>query len=104
MGPSYGVRSEPRLALSVQPVPAGSVAGVHLDLVDAGSLPPVLREGHGEHRERHVVLSGRLGARFLARRTEAWSVLFDDGLDAADPRLRLCDEGWRPALVGGRPS
>ncbi len=86
--------AQPRLALSVQPVPAGSVVDVHLDLVDAGSLPPVLRERVTASivAERHVVLSGRLGARFLARRTEAgdvrWSVLFDDGLDAADPRLR----------------
>lgn len=84
----------PRLALSVQPVPSGPAADLQLDLVDAGSLPPVLRERVTASivAERHVALSGRLGARFLARRTEAgevrWSVLFDPGLDPADPQLR----------------
>ena len=67
---------------------------VRLD-ADLGRLPEVVRERVTASIviQHHVELVGERGARLLARRVPGttdlrWSVVFDAGLDPADPELR----------------
>lgn len=62
---------------------------------DLGRLPEVVRERVTSSIviQHHVELEGERGARLLARRVPGatdlrWSVVFDAGLDPADPDLR----------------
>jgi hypothetical protein len=62
---------------------------------DPGVLPEVVRERVTSSIvvQHHAELLGERGARFVARRTPGstdlrWAVVFDPGLDPADPELR----------------
>jgi len=63
---------------------------------EPGVLPEVVRERVTSSIvvQHHAVLDGERGARFIARRIPGstdlrWSVVFDAGLDPADPALRV---------------
>lgn len=92
----------PRLELTVQPVLAAAPVELVLELTEARALAEMVHDRVTASivAERHVLLTGSSGARFVARRTESdqvrWSVLFDKGLDPADPALRArADEELR---------
>jgi hypothetical protein len=64
-------------------------------LAEPGVLPEVVRERVTSSIvvQHHALLEGERGARFVARRVPnstdlRWSVVFDAGLDPADPELR----------------
>ena len=74
---------------------------------DAGALPSVVKERVNASIvvSRHVELQGERGARLVARRTPGsselrWSVVFDPGLDPADPDLRASADAALEALRG----
>jgi len=82
--------------LTAQPVDGGRpvVTRVRID-GEPGVLPEVVRERVTASIvvQHHAVLDGERGARFIARRVPGsadlrWSVVFDAGLDPADPQLR----------------
>lgn len=72
-------------------------------LDDPGEIPPTVRERVTASIviSERLLVDGRLGARFTARRPPGgdeeltWSVLFDPGLDPADPTLRR----WADAAI-----
>jgi hypothetical protein len=73
--------------------PAHETFRVRLD--EPGEVPPVVRERVTASivLTEHVPLEGELGALITARRVSGrdglrWSVVFDPGLDPADPALR----------------
>ncbi len=84
----------PSLLLTLQPEPGLPAYELRLALPAPGSVPAVLRElvTASVVGETHVELAGGRGVRLVARRTEEgtvrWSVVFDAGLDPADPELR----------------
>jgi hypothetical protein len=68
-------------------------------LPNPGALPETIRERvtNSIVASRHVRLSERGGVRFVARRmpgsdTPQWQLVFDPGLDPADPGLRAVAE------------
>ena len=82
--------------ITAQPTPGAApvVLRVHV-VLGTGVLPAVVRERVNASIvvQHHVPLVGELGARVVARRTSGsdelrWSVVFDAGLDPADPGLR----------------
>ena len=85
-----------RLALRVQEAPGAPSVALSLPVPeDLGSVPEVVAERVKASIvvSTHVELHGEQGARIVARRTPGstdlrWSVVFDPGLDPADPALR----------------
>lgn len=84
------------LEVTAQP-PQGGRPEVHRVrfVGDPGVLPEVVRERVTSSIvvQHHAELVGERGARFVARRVPGstdlrWSVVFDTGLDPADPELR----------------
>lgn len=90
---SWDARS---LRITAQALDGGRPVDLRLPVpADHGSLPEVVRERVKASIvvQHHVELHGEQGARLVARRTPGdtvlrWSVVFDPGLDPADPALR----------------
>jgi hypothetical protein len=68
---------------------------LRLRLAEPGSLPETVRERVRSNIvvSEHVALIGRSGARIIGRRTPdsdalTWQLVFDAGLDPADPAVR----------------
>ncbi len=101
--------SDGRLEVSAQDRPGGAARTVVIPVAgDLGSLPEVVRDRVNASIvvQHHVALRGESGARIVARRRPGstdlrWSVVFDPGLDAADPALRAAADA---ALVVLRDS
>ena len=82
--------------LTAQPVDGGRPVVTRVRIEgEPGVLPEVVRERVTASIvvQHHAVLDGERGARFIARRVPGstdlrWSVVFDAGLDPADPQLR----------------
>jgi hypothetical protein len=86
---------DPVLELVVQPQPGGRSEVVRLRIDEAGEVPVVVRERVTASIvvQQHLELDAEKGALAVARRDSdtgelRWAVVFDPGLDPADPRLR----------------
>jgi hypothetical protein len=72
----------------------GSLVRHHIQLTEAGFLPETIRERVQASIlvSQHVRLSGARGVHVVARRAGdgyAWQLIFDRGVDAADPEIRF---------------
>ena len=93
----------PDESTAAETVVFSSPALVRITLDEAGSVPQVVWERVNSTiiMSRHVTLVGDKGVRLVARRVRGsddirWHVIFDRGLDAADPELRaMADEELR---------
>jgi hypothetical protein len=87
---------EDGLDLTAQTGPGGRPVVVHVPVTgDIGTIAGVVRERVNASIvvQDRITLSGRAGARVVARRVPGstdlrWSVVFDPGLDPGDPALR----------------
>ncbi len=88
------VWEEPAFAIRHRDPVSGSSARLRLELARPGKLPPVVRDRvtRSVLVSRRVPLVGELGAVLAARRDSKgavnWTVVFDPGLDPADPELQ----------------
>jgi hypothetical protein len=84
----------PVLSVRYRDAGSGRTRQVRWELATHGELPPVIRQGVTRTvvTSRRVALEGELGAVLAARRDPAgkvsWTVVFDAGLDPADPGLQ----------------
>ncbi len=84
----------PLLRLTLQDRPGGANRELEIVLGEPGRVPMVVRERvtWSVLAEQRAALDGDRGVRVLARRTEdggvRWTMVFDPGLDPADPALR----------------
>jgi hypothetical protein len=84
----------PVLSVRYRDAVDGRTRPVRLELAQHGELPPVIRQGVTRTvvTSRRIALDGQRGAVFAARRDPAgkvaWTVVFDPGLDPADPALQ----------------
>lgn len=88
--------TEDALDLTAQTGPGGRPVVVHVPVTgDIGTIAGVVRERVNASIvvQDRITLTGKAGARVVARRIPGstdlrWSVVFDPGLDPADPALR----------------
>lgn len=86
---------EPMLQLVIQPNGAGTPQVVQVQLDEEGQLPTTVRERVTASilLTERVLLEGNKGALLVARKNSdtgaiRWNVVFDSGLDPANPELR----------------
>jgi hypothetical protein len=100
--------TEGQLEVSAQDRPGGQARTHRIAFTGSpGALPDVVRDRVNASIviQHHAPLEGERGARIVARRTPGstelrWSVVFDPGLDPADPGLRAAADAALAVLRG----